>query len=623
MAARAPSRSDDERRRSRIRAARERVTTPLARRAAGAEVVRSFDAIPWVALEVDSGGLADLRANPAVVAIRPDTRERALLLESSEIVQALELHGRGITGTGWAVAVVDTGAESSHYFLGGRVVAEACFSATGSCPNGQSEMVGSGAGEPCAFAPATCLHGTHVAGIAVGSGTRGFGVARGADLISLQVFSRFTGDDCDEGEEDPCARTYLSDTLKALEHVYSLRHDHRIAAVNLSIGGDTYSSEAACDAADPRAEIIELLRAAGIATVAAAGNDALSGSLSSPGCVSAAVSVTATSDADTLASFANIADFLDLAAPGVAIQSSMPGDEFATLSGTSQAAPHVAGAFALLNQAMGEADPGAALEALRLSGVEIADAASGLRVPRIRIAEAIDLLAPGDGATGLRTSADGKRTLVSKDVGSERWAIVRNEDDGSVTGNVFHQDGREPSFVWCAETGDDGAADPRERIYTFWCLGADPCEEGGCSEDEWSWIAAVNLSGSFFLPAETPGFPSSGPPSGAAPPDSEPGVQFSPDEKRVLVSKDVEGKRWAIVWNADGSITGNVYDPTGGAPQFVWCSGEGDDGNPDPSQRLHDFSCYGADPCTLAPCEEAEAWTFINDVSVPGWFFEP
>ena len=72
-----------EQRRRRIRAARERVTAPLKRRPAAGVVVRAFDEIPWVALEVDGEALEALRADPGVLAVRPDTIERALLVESS------------------------------------------------------------------------------------------------------------------------------------------------------------------------------------------------------------------------------------------------------------------------------------------------------------------------------------------------------------------------------------------------------------------------------------------------------------------------------------------------------------------------------------------------------------
>ncbi|MEO2170007.1 MAG: S8 family serine peptidase [bacterium] len=609
----------DEARRRRIAAARQRVTGALGKR--GARVVRSFDTVPWVAIEADEASLARLAASADVLQVRPDRLEKALLFESTRSVQALDLHAAGVTGAGWTIAVLDTGIDADHYFLGGRVVAEACFS-DDSCPDGEAEMIGPGAGVPCAYAPSACAHGTHVAGVAAGSGTNGFGVARQAELISVQVFTEFTGEECDDDFEDPCARTYISDTVKALEHIYALRFEHRIAAVNMSIGGESFDSEAACDAADPRTDIFALLRAAGIISVAAAGNDGEDGILSSPACVSSVVSVSATNDSDEIASFANTATFLDLMAPGAAVTSSLPGDESGTLSGTSQATPHVAGAFALIYDELGEADPAGALAALVATGLPVEDPATGRSYPRIRIADALSLLVPTGIPTGLQISPDGKRTLLSKDLGGERWAIVANADDGSVTGNVFLADGSDPAFVWCARVGDDASEDPYERVLTFSCEGANACAEGNCDADEWNYIAEVELPGSFFLPRLKPGVPSFGGDIGEAAPDAASGLQISPDARRTLISKDVEGKRWAITLNDDGSVTGNVYDPSGGAPQFVWCSGQGDDGNTDPAGRIYRFACHGADPCELAPCEE-DAWTSLGNVEIPGWFFLP
>lgn len=95
---------------------------------------------------------------------------------------------------------------------------------------------------------------------------------------------------------------------------------------------------------------------------------------------------------------------------------------------------------------------------------------------------------------------------------------------------------------------------------------------------------------------------------------SESGVQISPDEKRVLVSKDVAGLRWAITRNDDGTVTGNVFSPDGGPPQFVWCDETGREGS-DVSYR-----CSGADACPLTPCETDE-WVFIADVTLPDSFF--
>ena len=103
------------------------------------------------------------------------------------------------------------------------------------------------------------------------------------------------------------------------------------------------------------------------------------------------------------------------------------------------------------------------------------------------------------GAAGTRTTPDGKQVLISKDVGSERWAITRNPDQ-TVTGNVFSSSGGEPKFVWCERTGDDGNPDPSAVLIDYACSGADRCVAEPCTAAEWSFIGDVTLPGSFFLP---------------------------------------------------------------------------------------------------------------------------
>jgi hypothetical protein len=105
-----------------------------------------------------------------------------------------------------------------------------------------------------------------------------------------------------------------------------------------------------------------------------------------------------------------------------------------------------------------------------------------------------------DTLSGLQITPDDRRTLVSKDVGADRWAITRNEADGTVTGNVFPTDGGEPSFVWCEEIGSNGSPDPYTELVTYACSGADRCSTAPCTADQWSFLSEVTLSGSFFLP---------------------------------------------------------------------------------------------------------------------------
>ncbi len=105
--------------------------------------------------------------------------------------------------------------------------------------------------------------------------------------------------------------------------------------------------------------------------------------------------------------------------------------------------------------------------------------------------------------SGTRTSRDGRQVLISKDVGSERWAISMNLDDGTVTGNVFRSDGGDPQFVWCERLGDDGGA-PADVQISFSCRGADRCDASPCLATSWTELGQVTLPGSFFLPATDP-----------------------------------------------------------------------------------------------------------------------
>lgn len=103
--------------------------------------------------------------------------------------------------------------------------------------------------------------------------------------------------------------------------------------------------------------------------------------------------------------------------------------------------------------------------------------------------------ARAEAQSGVQWTRDRDATLVSKDVGAERWAITYRLADGHVTGNVFRTDGGPPSFIDCDQTAAD------DTNATFDCYGADACGAAPCPESQYSLIASgISLPISFFFP---------------------------------------------------------------------------------------------------------------------------
>jgi hypothetical protein len=374
----------------------------LSRLPAGAyQLMRQYQTVPYVALDVDASALAVLEAlGSDVVKVVDDEILRPSLAQSVPLIQADQAWAAGYDGTGQMVAILDTGVDSTHPFLADKVVDEACYSSSVAgrsqtfCPNGLSQQLGPGAAVPCPLPD--CIHGTHVAGIAAGNGaTAGqsfSGVAKGAQVMAIQVFTEVT-DPASCGGAAPCVGAFSSDIVAGLERVYNRAGTYNIAAVNMSLGGGSFPVP--CDG-QPYKPAIDNLRSIGIATVVAAGNGSSTTDLTSPGCISTAVSVGATDKSDVVASFSNVSSFMSLFAPGVSITSSVPGGGYHAYSGTSMATPHVTGTWAVLKQAVPNAGVGLILDALQQTGLPITDSRPGGTVtkPRIRVFEALQQLTP-------------------------------------------------------------------------------------------------------------------------------------------------------------------------------------------------------------------------------------
>jgi subtilisin family serine protease len=384
-----------------VRAMQDAIIHQTLRRSAG---VGRMMISPMFSVRATLAEIERLAADPRVVQIYPNRQNRPNLIQSVPLIRGNVLRRRGGDGTDQIVAIIDSGVKRNHQFLQGKVLIGACFSNDGgaggvdtACHNGLFQQIGPAAGEPCVGDPG-CTHGTHVAGIAAGNnrdfqvGEPRVGVAPRASLLAIQVFSL----NCPQPPPQPpsiCA--FDGDILRGLEFVFDRRNafaGKSIAAANLSLGGGRFTSR--CNAASPLTGTINQLKNAGIATVIAAGNEGFRRAVGSPACISTAIAVGASDKLDVIASFTNMSALVKVMAPGVDILSSVTPNNFEFFSGTSMAAPHVAGSFAALRTLHPMATVDEITAALRTTGVAIADTrANGVFTRnRIRLNTADDTL---------------------------------------------------------------------------------------------------------------------------------------------------------------------------------------------------------------------------------------
>ena len=339
--------------------------------------VRRFEYLPAIAMTMDADALSAAKSYDSGVQVWKDWPVETYLSDSGPMVGADLAHDGGYTGKGTWVAVIDTGVDVDHPFIAGRPIAEACFADR--CPNGRRRMVGEGAARP------VHSHGTHVAGIALGHGDDMSGVAPEAGLIAINVFN-----------PDGGARN--SNILGALDWLIRVAWTQQrvsIASINMSLGAPVHRASPCRDQLYDLA--VNYLARRNVVIVAAAGNESQTRGISHPACVNGIVSVGAIDKDSRVAQFSNSAPILDMLAPGVDINSSVPQTEssrapFEEYPGTSMAAPHVAGAFAVLRQAVPRGSVQDLYRALVGSGDDVRDRRNGITKPALDVADALRAL---------------------------------------------------------------------------------------------------------------------------------------------------------------------------------------------------------------------------------------
>ena len=340
-----------------------RIETVLPR----AEVTRRYRVVAnGLAVLVPRDQLSRLASVPGVERVYPSVRYRPLLDRSPQQIGAPALWGAALAnaGQGVKIGIIDEGVDQTHPFFDPRG-----YTMPAGYPKGQTAYTTAKvivarafppprpawkhASKP--FDPEFSSHGTHVAGIAAGNantpaeGGRISGVAPRAYLGNYKALTIPT--DADVGLDGNSPQL-----VAAIEAAVADGMD----VVNLSLGEPEIEPSR-----DIVAEALGAAARAGVVPVVAAGNDFDDfgrGSVSSPGSAREAITVgavttTRTSPANVVASFSSggptplsLQLKPEVSAPGVAIVSASPGGTYIALSGTSMAAPHVAGAAALLLQ---------------------------------------------------------------------------------------------------------------------------------------------------------------------------------------------------------------------------------------------------------------------------------
>jgi serine protease AprX len=288
--------------------------------------VKSFRLTPSVAAAVTPDAIAEVSQLPGVERIWPDVQVHTCLDRSVSLIGVPAVWSAGYTGRGQRIAVIDTGVDTEHPDLLGRVVAT-------------HDVTGEGFFDKNG-------HGTHVCGIAAGAGRTYRGVAPGAELVVAKVLkSNGFGQ--------------MSWVMEGLEWAVA---QPGVRVINMSLGANGPT-----DGTDPLSQTADAAVAKGIVICVAGGNEGpASGTIGSPGGARRVITVGALTDAETLADFSSRGPTTDGRAkpdvlfPGHGIvaaraRGSSMGqvvDELYTqASGTSMACPHAAGAAALLLEA--------------------------------------------------------------------------------------------------------------------------------------------------------------------------------------------------------------------------------------------------------------------------------
>lgn len=370
--------------------------------------LRDYPHLPMFNLRLNAlDDLQALLADPRVTAVYENQTFHLNLAQSAPLIRQPETATLNQTGNGTTVVVADTGVDYTRAAFG------SCSAAgvPATCKVVYAQDIAPNDGVPDADG-----HGSNVAGIVVG-------VATGTRIVALDVFDG----------------TLTSTALltAAIDWAIANQAAYNIVAINMSVTAGLYTTP--CKALNPLRTPIVNARLAGILSVASSGNDASTHSIGLPACTPEAISVGAVYDAnvgsisytggcsdsatapDQVTCFSNSASFLNLLAPGALITAAG-----ATYAGTSQAAPHVSGAVAVLRAAYPAETVDATVARMTGRGVAITDPRNGVTTPRLDLLAAVGAVNDNFGAaiplTGNRWSVYGANIDATQEAGEPNHA---------------------------------------------------------------------------------------------------------------------------------------------------------------------------------------------------------
>ena len=382
--------------------------------------------------------LERLEGNPNVRYVEENATMEALgetVPYGIEITDADVAISEGSTGDGVSIAILDTGIDAQHETLetnlgDGWAAVDAACDTSSDC-------------EPSWLCPSngisTCYeewdddndHGTHVAGTAAAAmnNTGVKGVAPDATLNSVKVL------DC-------CGSGSFDDIAAGIQ--WAADHGHDV--INMSLGGP--ESDAVNDAVDYAVSH-------GVVLVAAAGNDGeCQDCVGHPAAHPEVIAVSATDETDNLANFSSQGPEVDIAAPGADVLSAVARSDYEEFSGTSMAAPHVAGAAAQVI-ASGITDREEVRDALEDAAEDIGLTAEEQGAGRLNVANAVETDDDDDGEE-------------PSDVSIEIWTDLATdvgETSATLNGELAEFDGTDEVEIWF-EYGQVGTGFPESTAST-------------------------------------------------------------------------------------------------------------------------------------------------------------